>query len=291
MGTKATILFAGAVAVGASFAGGMYARDFGVRAPEPAPPWEVAELRRRVRALEEARPVAPDDTAEAVTSHVAAHGSRIEALESAVAELCGAGLRPASAGGRDPEAEARRLAAMTDDEVFGWLTVLVSTDMRGVPVDGTAVVEASDVLLSRSLDPAKRSEALCYKGIGLRARRDLDAAAAAFREAAALVAPRTREARMATLQLAWTASKRGDPRGAAEAFLVVADDEGATQQQQAWTRVHAAAHFQAAGDPARAVAEYKAVLERFGASEDMEARKAADHAREALAATARPPGR
>jgi hypothetical protein len=269
MGTKATFAAAG-LAVGIAFAGGMYVRE-----PAVAPRSEIADLRQRVRALEIAQPAEPELTA--VEGSLAAHGSRIEALEAALAATSGRG-----AGNGDPEAEKKRLEALSDDELLDWLKVLISTDMRGVPVNGTAVVDACGILLARPLDAPKRSEALTYKCIGYRVLRDIAAAEAACRDALLLVDPRTSEGRWANLQLAWTISQRGDARAAAETFLVIADDEGATAQQRAWGRVYAAHHFRAAGDAPRALAEYRTVVEQFGKSEDAGAHGAADIAREEL---------
>jgi len=273
MGTKASFAAAG-LAVGIAFAGGMYVR-------EPTPPVaqrsEIADLRQRVRALEATQPTEQESKLAAVEVNL---GGRIEALEAALAAATGASGRGAGTG--DPESERKRLEAMPDDELLDWVKVLISTDMRGVPVNGTAVLDACQVLLSRPLDAPKRSEALTYKGIGYRVLMDFAAAEAACRDAASLVDARTREGRWANLQVAWTVSRRGDPRAAAETFLLIANDDGATEQQRAWGRVYAASHFDTAGDVTRALAEYRTVVEQFGKSEDVAARKAADLAREAI---------
>src|SRR6185295_7589519 len=179
-------------AVAVAFAGGMVVRDVaGGSSSEAATQAEVAELRARLDAVDGKPDVAkpPRDAAaslagrggssRALDERVAAQETRIAALETSLggaqARLAdvGAAARATAAGAQahDPTEEAKRLKAMTDDELLGWLDVLLNTDTRGVPVDGKAVVDASEILLARALEPVKRAKALTFQGHGRRALR------------------------------------------------------------------------------------------------------------------------
>jgi RNA polymerase sigma factor (sigma-70 family) len=296
MGTKTAWA---AAALLAAFAGGVVVRDVAADGSSvDAAKAEVAELRTRLDAIvrpDEARPAMREARGDAVVvrrtveliERVDAQQSRIDALESALASAnARAGTIVAATASRDPATETARLKAMTDDELFGWIGILTSVDLRGVPVDGRAVVDACDLLLARALEPAPRARALERRGIGRRALRDWAAADADFRESLAVAGAATPEGRQASCQLAWNASRRGEPRAAAEAFAALARDEADTPRRRSWRHVYAGTHFDRAGDKDRAAAEFRAVVEQFAASQDTETKKAVDIAREELAKVA-----
>src|SRR6185295_4777393 len=288
-------------AVAVAFAGGMVVRDVaGGSSSEAATQAEVAELRARLDAVDGRPDVAkpPRDAAassvgrggasRALDERVAAQETRIAALETSLAAAqtriveVGAAAKTASlvSSDVDPAERAKRLKAMTDDELLGWLDVLMNTDARGVPTDGPAVVEASEILLGRALDATKRAKALTFQGYGRRVLRDFAGAETSFRDAMNATGPKTKEGRWAAYQLAWTTSRRGDARAAAEAFVALASDEDDVVRMRAKNRMYAASHFEKAGDKERSLAEYRKLVEDFGSSDDAEAKKTADYAKE-----------
>src|SRR5204863_310124 len=88
-----------------------------------------------------------------------------------------------------------------------------------------AATQAEVAELRARLDAVERAKALTFQGIGRRVLRDFAGAEASFRDAATTAGPKTKDGRWAAYQVAWTTSRRGDARAAAEAFAELASDE------------------------------------------------------------------
>jgi hypothetical protein len=149
----------------------------------------------------------------------------------------------------------------------------------GRAIDGRALVDACDLLLARTLEPDARAEALLARGVGQRVLGDRAKEEASFREALELAGPTTPRGREARSQLAWTAARGGDARAAADAFAGLASETDAPERQRAWNRLYAAQHYGRAGDRERERAAYRAVTEEFGATDDVDAKRAVEQAR------------
>jgi RNA polymerase sigma-70 factor (ECF subfamily) len=301
MGTKTAVAVAAGVAVAAAFVGGTMVRDGEATAAREESDARVAALVARIDALESARnnpserTAAPtlDRRAAAIEERAAAQDARVVALEArladvtrqlAAADAAAVERRAAPAPARDAAAERQRLGALTDDELLQTIRDLVAAkgaDGRS-KIDGQAVLDACALLLARPLDAPRRAETLTLKGIGHRVLGERAAEEAAFRDAVNVAGPNSKEGRSATAQLAWTAARGGDSRGAAETFLRLSQDVDAPAVQRAWNRLYAATHFEQAGDKERASIEYRGVVDEYGSSADRNVLGAVTEARSSL---------
>ena len=299
MGTKTGVAIAVGVAVAGSFLGGTIMGNRGDRTERIEADSEVTELRARLEVLETTRsgpaelrsPAGEDRRVAELEARLATQSARLDAIESSVktdlhdpVPRSAAGPRAADAAPpvRDVAAEPQHRRGLTDDALLAELREMMTVPTRGGKTDGKAVLDVCEVLLSRTLDPAKRAAALIYKGIGHRILLDRTSEEAAFRDAVATAVPGSKDAIEAAYQLAWTVASGGDHRGAAELFLGIASNPGATPLQRASNRLSAAKQFEAAGDKERAVAEYRGVVADFGNSDDRVVRRFAEDARLAL---------
>ncbi len=303
MGTKTALGVAAVVIVGAAFVGGRITGDSDTESAPDEAAAEIAALRNRIDQLERderrrvethrTRTPRTESAPAADTPGIAPDDPRLVALENALdtmkqqlddaeaarAAQSGTG---AAAASRMTQQEREALRALTDDELLGELRKLVSSGSRGKQLDGGRIVEMSELLLGRPLDSGRHSETLRQKGIGHRVLGEDENELTAFREAARIAGAGTHDARMAETQLAWSAGRHGDLHGAAQAFLLLAEDTDAPPRQRAWNRYYAGSHFERSREADRAIDEYRVVVNEFEDDDDPSVAMAVGRARKSL---------
>jgi RNA polymerase sigma factor (sigma-70 family) len=293
MGTKTVVAVAAGVAVGIAFVGGQLVGSAGGGSGGEAGRSEVAALTARLDALEASvgeasRRAAPagERRNSAIEDRVAAQESRLAELETSLGVVRTgaqggakpadeARTAPAGTAAADPNAELKRLEALSNDELLLEMRQLLSLSAAGNKLDAPALVRACDVFLGRGgVEAEFRFEALMDKGVGHRSQMSKAApeqrayAESAFRDAMTLAGSGTIEGRSAEAQLAWTAQRAGDHRAAAEIFVNLASDLRDEPVSRAANRLSAAEAFDLAKDTSRATAELQSLIEDFGAVPD-----------------------
>jgi hypothetical protein len=271
------------VVVGA-FAAGFAGRRLNVGGAA-APSDAVETLVRRVAAMESARaseatpPLAADDAP-------VAPDRRLEALESRVAAAMKQATDDAAAASAetDGDPELRRLRGLADPALIEAIRVLSITkwNTQDEQTAGLAqTIAACDALLARKIDAPRRAEVMTKKGVAYRSMGDFVRAEATMREALSLVSPTSEEGVGTAMQLAFNRSFQHDCQGAAERFLAIADLPGVSASYRAQCRFRSG-NFFAQCDAARARAEYKAVVDELGSSDDHMAHYWAEESRKAI---------
>lgn len=221
---------------------------------------------------------------------------RLTALEGEVAELRArvaaandAGRTAAGESTSADNVELRRLESLTTPQLLAELRTLSAASTRaGAPrSDGEAALRAARVLRERPLDTPERGEAWFLEGRAHLGAGNANDEEVAYRKTIEILGPDSHLGRLAAAQLGWVASRNRDPRGAAEWFLSVARQPGASAGERSRYRYVAANVLAGTGDVAdrdRARTHFREVVDEFGESPDEEARRTADLCRKALAA-------
>jgi hypothetical protein len=269
----------------AAFAAGFAGRRLDVGGDADAPQTEIVELERRVAAMESAR--THETTTQPARASVESD-RRIETLESRVKAAMKQATDDASSSATQSESDVDPELSRLRGLATPWLLDAVralSTTQWSTQDEQTAglarTIAACELLLARKIDAPRRAEVMTMKGVAYRSMGDFVRAEAIMREARSLVGPTSEEGVGAAMQLAFNRSFQHDCQGAAKRFLAIADLPGLSASYRAQCR-YRAANFFTYGDVARARAEYKAVVDEFGSSDDHMAHYWADESRKEI---------